>query len=111
MLKMPKGTTRKATKAMPKISRSNPVGVAFNANAQRWQRTGGAKAGQFVKGSVAQRFLNAKPPPPNPKMMAGHGKKVAAGLVVGGAAFGMLSNKTGKAVDPSSGLPKGMYNY
>lgn len=51
------------------------------------------------------------PPPKTPKLFGGHGKKVAGavagGLMVGGA----IKNRTGNAVDPTTGLPKGMYGY
>ena len=51
------------------------------------------------------------PPPKDPGYFAKHGKKTAAavagGLMVGGA----IKNRTGKAVDPTTGLPKGMYGY
>lgn len=55
-------------------------------------------------------------PPPNPSKMgpsffARHGKKVAAGVVAGGVVGGYAKNRTGKAVDPSTGLPKGVYGY
>jgi len=104
------------SKAVPKIIQGgarSPVGgnVAFDP---RLGRSGGFR---YINGPNRGRVapmgsLNAMAAPPSsPRLMAGHGKKVAAGLVVGGATFGMLANKTGKAVDPSSGLPKGIYNY
>jgi len=50
------------------------------------------------------------PPPKAPGLFANHGKKIAAGLAVG-AMGGAMMSRTGKAVDPQTGLPKGMYNY
>lgn len=51
------------------------------------------------------------PPPKNPSAFAQHGKKIAGAIVAGGIIGGYAKNRTGKAVDPSTGLPKGVYGY
>lgn len=69
---------------------------------------GGGAAG-FPKHIPAPR--SPLPPPSTPKLFAGHGKKIAAAVAIGALGYGMISNKTGKAVDKQTGLPRGMYNY
>jgi hypothetical protein len=39
------------------------------------------------------------------------GKKTAAAVAGGAMIGGAIRNRTGKAVDPTTGLPKGMYGY
>jgi hypothetical protein len=56
------------------------------------------------------------PPPPNPGktspgFFAQHGKKVAAAIAVGGIGVGAMNSRTGRGVDKTTGLPRGMYNY
>ena len=51
----------------------------------------------------------ATPPPKEPGFFAQHGKKVAAAVAVGALGFGAMNNRSGKAVDPQTGLPRGIY--
>ena len=51
------------------------------------------------------------PPPKQPGYFARHGKKTAAAVAGGAMVGGAIKNRTGKAVDPTTGLPKGMYGY
>jgi hypothetical protein len=51
------------------------------------------------------------PPPKQPGFFAQHGKKTAAAVAGGALVGGAIKNRTGKAVDPTTGLPKGMYGY
>ncbi len=51
------------------------------------------------------------PPPKQPGFFAKHGKKTAAAVAGGLMVGGSIKNRTGKAVDPTTGLPKGMYGY
>lgn len=54
----------------------------------------------------------AMPPPPKaPSLFAGRGKMAAAAVVAGGIGYGTMRNRTGRAVDKQTGLPRGMYNY
>lgn len=54
----------------------------------------------------------ALPPPPKaPSLFAGRGKMAAAAVVAGGIGYGAMRNRTGRAVDKQTGLPRGMYNY
>jgi hypothetical protein len=51
------------------------------------------------------------PPPKQPGYFARHGKKTAAAVAGGAMVGGSIKNRTGKAVDPTTGLPKGVYGY
>jgi hypothetical protein len=53
--------------------------------------------------------IAATPPPKQPGFFAQHGKKVAAAVAVGAVGFGAMNNRSGKAVDPQTGLPRGIY--
>jgi hypothetical protein len=48
-------------------------------------------------------------PPKGPGFFAQHGKKVAAAVAVGAVGFGAMNNRSGKGVDPQTGLPRGIY--
>lgn len=60
---------------------------------------------------VTMGATRVAPPPKAPGFFAQHGKKVAAGIAAGAIGFGMMNNRSGKAVDPQSGLPRGTYGY
>jgi hypothetical protein len=53
--------------------------------------------------------IAATTPPKQPGFFAQHGKKVAAAVAVGAVGFGAMNNRSGKAVDPQTGLPRGIY--
>jgi hypothetical protein len=51
------------------------------------------------------------PPSKTPSLFAGKGKMAAAAVVAAGVGYGTMRNRTGRAVDKQTGLPRGMYNY
>jgi len=53
--------------------------------------------------------IAATTPPKEPGFFAQHGKKVAAAVAVGAVGFGAMNNRSGKGVDPQTGLPRGIY--
>lgn len=76
----------------------------------------GYRTGTAGNSGPARSRVAGAPPPPSPNktspgFFAQHGKKVAAGVVGGGVIGGYVKNRTGKAVDPTTGLPKGVYGY
>jgi hypothetical protein len=94
---------------------SAPQGATvFNPKSGRYHhavnptKTNPLGVGKFAKGPG---MATVAPPPKNPAFFAQHGKKVAAGVVAGGVIGGYAKNRTGKAVDPSTGLPRGVYGY
>ncbi len=87
------------------------TGYAGNTGPRRATPIKGASQGYRTGNAGTSGPRAVVPPPPKaPGLFANHGKKIAAGLAVG-AMGGAMMSRTGKAVDPQTGLPKGIYNY
>lgn len=87
------------------------TGYAGNTGPRRVTPIKGASQGYRTGNAGTSGPRSVVPPPPKaPGLFANHGKKIAAGLAVG-AMGGAVMSRTGKAVDPQTGLPKGIYNY
>ena len=63
------------------------------------------------KAYMPKTAVSVTPPPKAPSLFAGRGKMAAAAVVAAGVGYGAMRNRTGRAVDKQTGLPRGMYNY
>lgn len=100
---------------MPSPARARPARGYHGAPAPK-RPVGGYRGGSMPGKSSSYNPNNPPPPgygppPKQPGFFARHGKKTAAAVAGGAMVGGAIKNRTGKAVDPTTGLPKGMYGY